>query len=202
MEKKNNPASAARGPLVLALGDSLTAGYGLPVRDSFAAQLERGLQADHVGARVINAGVSGDTSAMALARLPALLSSLREKPDLVIVQLGANDLLRGVPLARTKANLEAIIIDLQRMGMTVLLARMEPPAFLGDVAQACRALFTDLAKRHGIVSHPFLPVGLLGNPALCLFDRVHPNAKGVAAIVEGFLPAVMAALGDAVRRAA
>jgi acyl-CoA thioesterase-1 len=181
-------------PTILAFGDSLTAGYGLPNAQSFAAQLEKALQQRHPGAVVVNAGLSGDTTATALNRLPKLLSSLKAKPDLAIVELGANDLLRGIPNAATRANLDAIIVDLARIGIPVLLARMEAPALLGAFGKACDAIYTELAARHGIPSAAFFPRGVLANPALCLRDRIHPNAQGVAAIVKGFLPAVLEAL--------
>ena len=202
MEHPTSPASAVRGPLVLAFGDSLTAGYGLRDADGFAARLEQRLQQTRPGARVLNAGVSGDTTGMARARLPAVLSKLHEKPDLAIVQLGANDLLRGVPLGRTRDNLDSIITDLRRIGVPVLLASMEAPAFLGAFGRSCNALYAELAGRHGNASHPFLPKGILGNPAMCLYDRVHPNGDGVRTIVEAFLPAVLAELPDCERDAA
>lgn len=101
-------------PLILAFGDSLTEGYGLAAADSFPNQLQALLQPRHPGARVINAGVLGDTTTSALARLPRLLTKLSSRPDLVIVELGANDLLRGIPLETTRANLDAILTELSR----------------------------------------------------------------------------------------
>lgn len=189
-------------PLVLAFGDSLTEGYGLTPSQSFASQLEHLLRQRHPGARVVNAGVSGDTTASALARLPKLLSGLRQVPDLVIVELGANDLLRGIPLERTHANLDAILTELKRCKLSVLLAQMDAPSFLGIFGQACTALYADLATRHGVALAPFLPRGVLGNPALTLRDRIHPNAKGTALIASRFLPAVEAALDATTEQAA
>ena len=189
-------------PLILAFGDSLTAGYGLAAFQSFAAQLEAMLQPSHRGARVINAGMSGDTTAAALKRLPRELSRLKQRPDLAIVELGANDPLRGIPLPTTKANLDSIIVELERMGMKVLLARMEAPSLLGAFGDSCSAIYTELASKHGIASAPFFPKGVLANPALCLRDRIHPNALGTAAIAKGFLPAVIAALDHESARAA
>jgi acyl-CoA thioesterase-1 len=189
-------------PLVLAFGDSLTEGYGFAPSQSFASQIERLLRQRHPDAQVVNAGISGDTTASALARLPRLLSSLRQIPDLVIVELGANDLLRGIPLERTRANLDTILTELKRCNLPILLAQMEAPPFLGMFGQACTAVYADLATRHGVALAPFLPEGVLGNPALTLRDRVHPNAKGTALIASRFLPAVIAALDRATEQAA
>lgn len=187
---------------ILAFGDSLTEGYGLAPTQSFAHQLQNLLQSRHPGAHVVNAGLSGDTSASAKARLSRVLSGLTIKPDLVIVELGANDLLRGIPLETTRANLDAILVELTRCGLPVLLAQMDPPRFLGAFGQSCSAIYGELATRHGTALAPFLPPGLLGNAALTLRDRVHPNAAGTALIAKGFLPAVEAALANEARRAA
>lgn len=189
-------------PLILAFGDSLTEGYGLAPSQSFASQIERLLRQRYADAQVVNAGISGDTTASALARLPRLLSSLRQIPDLVIVELGANDLLRGIPLERTRANLDTILTELKRCNLPILLAQMEAPPFLGMFGQACTALYADLATRHGVALAPFLPEGVLGNPALTLRDRVHPNVKGTALIASHFLPAVVAALDRATEQVA
>lgn len=189
-------------PLILAFGDSLTEGYGLSRAQSFAAQLETLLQARHPGASVINAGLSGDTTSSALARLPRVLSRLSARPDLVIVELGANDLLRGIALETTRANLDTILTELKRCGLPVLLAQMDAPRFLGAFGQSCTAIYAELAKRHGTALAPFLPPGLLGNPALTLRDRVHPNAAGTTLIAKGFLPAVATALSATLSRAA
>lgn len=189
-------------PLILAFGDSLTEGYGLASSQSFASQLGALLQDRHPGAEVINAGLSGDTTTSALARLPRVLSQLKQRPDLVIVELGANDLLRGIPLELTSANLDAIIRELDRCGLPVLLAQMEAPAFLGAFAQSCSAIYAKLGDRHGITIAPFLPKGILGNPSLTLHDRVHPNAAGTALIAKAFLPAVERELDRLTRQAA
>jgi acyl-CoA thioesterase-1 len=181
-------------PLILALGDSLTAGYGLATFQSFAAQLETALQITHHGAKVINAGVSGDTTTAALKRLPRELGRLKAKPDLAIVELGANDLLRGIPLTVTRANLDTIIAELIRIDIPVLLATMEAPPALGAFGQAYAAMYADLAARHRIPATPFFPKGVLANPSLCLRDGIHPNALGIAAVAKAFLPAVIAAL--------
>lgn len=189
-------------PLILAFGDSLTEGYGLAARHSFASQLETRLRARRPQAEVINAGLSGDTTASALLRLPRVLSALTALPQLAIVELGANDLLRGIPLEATRANLDAILTELRRCRLPVLLAQMDAPPFLGAFGQSCTAIYAELATRHGVAVAPFLPKGLLGNPALTLADRVHPNAAGTALIAEAFLPAVEAALDWSERSAA
>jgi acyl-CoA thioesterase-1 len=126
------------------------------------------------GAYVQNAGVSGDTSASALARLPRLLSSLSRVPDLAVVALGANDLLRGMSLQQTRSNLDAIIGELARCGIPVLIAAMEAPRFLGGFARACDAVYSDLAAKHGVPAWPFFPAGVLGNRALTLSDVCTP----------------------------
>lgn len=195
---------AAPSPFVLAFGDSLTSGHGLGPRESFAAQLEDALRARFPPARVQNAGVSGDTSASALARLPRLLSSLNHKPDLAIVEFGGNDLLRGVSPDRTRHNLDAILGEFGRCGIPVLLAAMAAPRFLGAFAERCDAIYVDLAEKHGVPVAPFFPPGVLGNPALTLRDRVHPNARAIAIVTRAILPAVLAAIAgsDVVRASA
>jgi acyl-CoA thioesterase-1 len=181
-------------PFVLAFGDSLTAGYGLAEYDSFPALLQRGLRVSWPAAVVQNGGVSGDTTSSALVRLPRLLSSLTALPDLAIVELGANDLLRGIPLDRTLANLDIILTEFGRCGIKVLLAAMELPSFLGQFSHACNAAYTDIAAKHGVPAHPFFPKGVLGHPELVLRDRLHPNAKAIGLVASAFLPAVIAAL--------
>ena len=180
-------------PFVLAIGDSLTAGYGVQAADGFVAQLQQRLRLRQTRTIVQDAGVSGNTSANALARLPRLLSSLNCLPDLAIVELGANDLLRGIALDATRANLDAIVQELKRCGIPVLLAAMEAPRFLGGFAQACDALYADLAAKHDIAIWPFFPPGVLGNPTLTLRDGMHPNARAIALIADHMAPAVLSA---------
>ncbi|KQX25049.1 MULTISPECIES: arylesterase [unclassified Sphingomonas] len=189
-------------PYIIAFGDSLTEGYGLPRHQSFASQLEALLRCDHPRPRVDNEGASGDTTQSALARLPRILSRLDNRPDLVIVELGANDLLRGIPLATTRRNLDAILMELGRCQLPVLLARMDAPAWLGGLGRDCTALYDTLGQAHGVPVAPFLPPGVLGHPRLTLPDRVHPNAEGYARIARAFLPAVQDALRAGRTRAA
>lgn len=184
----------ASAPLILAFGDSLVAGYGLSVADSFPAQLQRRLCEHFEGAQVINAGVSGNTSADALRRLPAVLSRLTARPDLAIVQIGANDVLRGLSPARTKAALDAILAELGRCGIPVLLTTLEPPAFLRARTGAFMGIHADVAARHGAAIAPFFPDGILGHPAMVLADRVHPNAQAIGTVISHLLPVITQAL--------
>ena len=184
-------------PLVLAFGDSLVAGYGLPASESFPAQLQRRLTEQHHGARVINAGVSGNTSGDALRRLPGVLSRLTGRPDLAIVQIGANDVLRGLSPAHTQANLDAILTELGRCGIPVLLTTLEPPAFLRARTGAFLGIHQEVAERHGAMLASFFPAGVLGHPAMVLADRVHPNGAAIAVVVDQLLPVVQAALAPA-----
>lgn len=195
-------AGPARGvaeeeAVVLALGDSLTAGYGLAPERSFPAQLEEALRAEGIAARVINGGVSGDTSAGGLARLDWLLA---EKPDLVIVELGANDGLRGLDPAVTRANLDRIIERIKSSGGHVLLTGMKAPPNLGRrYGRAFESLFGELADDHGTTFYPFFLEGVVADPALNQSDGIHPTGEGVAIIVERMLPEVIAALAEASR---
>ncbi|WP_174297911.1 arylesterase [Sphingomonas bacterium] len=182
------------GPRILALGDSLTAGFGLAPRESFVRQLEALLVDRHGSATVHQAGVSGDTSADAVRRLPRVLAGLGVKPDLAIVELGANDLIQGVPPDRMRASLDAILIELGRCGIPVLVAGMRAPAWLGAFAARFDAVFPALASAHGASLYPFFLDGVVGDPALTLMDGLHPNARAIAIVVARMLPFVEAAL--------
>ena len=188
------PAWAA-GPLIWALGDSLTAGYGLPPADGFTVQLEAALHRAGVPATVRNGGISGDTSAQGRARLKWGLRGLGTAPDLVIVELGANDMLRGLPPAEAETHLDAILAELQRRHIRVLIAGMKAAPNLGpDYRRAFDAIFPRLARLHGATLYPFFLDGVAGNRALIQADGLHPNARGVTIIVGRMLPAVKAAL--------
>lgn len=181
------PGRAAE-PRILALGDSLTAGYGLQARDSFPSQLERALNAAGVPAKVINAGVSGETSAGGLARLDW---ALNDKPDAVVLCLGANDALRGLDPGAMEANLDRILARLRARGLPVLLAGMLAPPNLGaEYGRQYNAIFPRLAEKHGALFYPFFLDGVASIPALNQADGMHPNAEGVAVIVERILPRV------------
>jgi acyl-CoA thioesterase I len=185
-------APARAETVLVALGDSLTAGYGLPADQAFPVQLQAALQADGLAARVINAGVSGDTSAGGLARLDWVLSA---KPSAAIVALGANDVLRGVDPAETEANLDRILTRLKARGVRVLLAGMLAPPNLGpEYRAAFDAIYPRLAARHGVPLYPFLLQGVALDRALNQSDGIHPTAAGVAVMVRGILPLARALL--------
>jgi acyl-CoA thioesterase-1 len=188
------PAHAAE-KLVLAFGDSLTAGYGLPQNQSFPAQLEAALRAGKIAARVFNAGVSGDTSAAGRGRLGWVLAGVNVKPDLVILELGANDMLRGLKPDQTRANLDAMLAELKRRGIPVLIAGMRASPNLGKAYQAqFDPIYPALAKKYGVRLYPFFMNGVTGNRALLIADQMHPNANGVAVIVRGIYGQVAAGL--------
>lgn len=180
---------------ILALGDSLVAGYGLPAEDGFTTRLQAALEAAGVEARVVNGGVSGDTSAGGLARLDWLMA---DKPDLVILELGANDALRGLDPADTKRNLDTMLRRITEAGADVLLAGMRAPPNLGrDYAEEFDGIFPALAAQHDVPFYPFFLDGVAAQPELNQADGIHPNAKGVAVIVDRITPAVLKALGEA-----
>ena len=188
-------AQAPKEKLVLALGDSLTAGYQLKPNESFPAQLQASLQAQGVAARVHNAGVSGDTTAQAKARLPWVLNSLKQKPDLAIVALGANDMLRGQPPAQARANLDAILTELGKRGIPVILSGMLAAPNMGPAyGKEFNAMYPALAKKHGATLQPFFTAGVTANPKLLLADGMHPNKQGVALMVKNIQPLVMGKL--------
>lgn len=177
---------------ILALGDSLTAGYGLKQKDSFPAQLAAALQADGLDVRVTNAGVSGDTSAGGLARIGWLLQDV---PDVAIVELGANDGLRGIDPAETMRNLGKIIETLKAKNIRVVLAGMLAPPNMGPrYGAAFDAVFPTLASQHSIDFYPFFLDGVAADAALNQADGIHPNARGVEIIVRRILPTIKRAL--------
>lgn len=173
---------------ILVLGDSLSAGYGLAAAEAFPAQLERALRERGQQVRVINAGVSGDTTAGGLARLDWALA---ERPQLVILQLGANDALRGLDPALARANLDAILTRLKRDGIRVLLTGMRAPRNLGPgYYNKFDPIYSELAKKHQVPLDPFFLEGVALRPELNLADGLHPNPKGIAVIVKRVLPQV------------
>lgn len=192
-----DPAQAqAKDVHVLAFGDSLTAGYGLPPGQGFAPQLEATLRRHGVRAFVANGGVSGDTAAQGRARLAWTLDGLAAKPDLAILALGANDMLRGLPPARTRADLDAILAEFRRRGILVVVAGMVAPPNLGaGYMRDYNAIFPDLARKYGSRLYPFFLAGVAGDPALNLPDRLHPNFQGIKRMVRGMAPTVLEALG-------
>lgn len=179
---------------LLLFGDSLTAGYGLPEDQGFAAQLQRALNARGHSVEVINAGVSGDTSAGGLARLDW---SLAGKPTHALVELGANDALRGLDPGAMEQNLDAIITGMKEAGAKVLLAGMVAPRNLGpEYREEFEGAFPRLAEKHDIPLYPFFLEGLPGQASLIQADGLHPNAAGVAVIVENIMPSIEALLAD------
>lgn len=183
-------AARADAPVrIVALGDSLVHGYGLPPSDGFVPQLERWLAAEGAAAEVVNAGVSGDTSAGGLARLDW---SVGEGADALIVVLGGNDLLRGIDPAVTRANLDALLERAGERGLAVLLAGMEAPMNYGaEYKAAFDALYPELAEAHGALLYPSFLAGVAEDRSLWQADGLHPNADGVAEIVRRIGPLVL-----------
>jgi acyl-CoA thioesterase-1 len=183
------PAKDAR--LVVAFGDSLFAGYGLSQDEGFAPTLQRALQGQGLKAQVVNAGVSGETTAGGRERLAFTLDGLPRKPDLVIVGLGGNDMLRGLDPAQTRANLDAILAELKARGIaTILTGMLVSPNMGPDYAAAFNPIYPDLAKKFGLPLYPFFLQGVVGRRDLQLPDGIHPNAQGIKAVVQRIAPLV------------
>jgi acyl-CoA thioesterase-1 len=182
-----HPVPAADGPVkIVALGDSLTAGYGLAREAAFPARLEAALKAKGLDVQVANAGVSGDTAAGGLARLDW---SVPDGTEAVIVELGANDALRGIDPSVTRAAVDGILRRLAARRIPVLLAGMRAPRNMGDeFVRAFDAIFPELAAAHDVLLYPFFLDGIAGDRALNLPDGLHPTAAGIDAIVRGILP--------------
>jgi len=179
--------AAAEQPIrILALGDSLTQGFGLPLGSDFPAQLERALKARGHDVAVINAGVSGDTSTGGLSRLDW---SLADDPDAAIVEFGGNDALRGIAPDVTERNLDAMLEKLAARGVPALFAGMLAPRNMGpDFAARFDAIYPRLAEKHGVLFYPFFLDGVMFDPSLMQNDGTHANAAGVAEIVRRMLP--------------
>lgn len=176
-------------PVKLAiLGDSLTAGYGVKPDEAVPARLEAALKKQGRNVTVINHGVSGDTTAGGLERIDWMLG---DKPDIVLVELGANDALRGLDPAATEKNLDTIVARLKAAGVTVWLAGMLAPRNYGaEYAKQFDGLYGRVAERHGVPLYPFFLDGVAQDPALNQADGIHPNPKGVDVVVERLLPFV------------
>jgi acyl-CoA thioesterase I len=184
------PADAAK---LLALGDSLTAGYGLPSEQGFTARLQAALEAKGAKVEVINAGISGDTTAGGLARLDWALA---DHPDFALVELGANDALRGLDPKDTRGNLDHILARLQAAHVKVLLCGMKALRNWGpDYTSAFEAIYPDLAAKYAVPLYPFFLDGVALDPKLNQADMLHPNAAGVGIIVAGLLPMVERLVG-------
>lgn len=187
------PARAAEPVRITAFGDSLTAGYNLPHEAAFPNQLQAALAEQGLNATVANAGVSGDTTAGGLARLDWMLAG--SPPDVAIVELGANDALRGIPPEQAERNLDAILARLTAEGVTVVLAGMLAPPNMGkDYGTAFNALYPRLAKRYDVAFYPFFLDGVAARAEYLQGDGMHPTAEGVAEIVRRILPTVTGAV--------
>ncbi|UZF95285.1 arylesterase [Bosea sp. NBC_00550] len=185
----SSPSPAAARPLKLvAFGDSLSAGYNLPASAAFPAVLEQALRRKGIAVEIVNAGVSGDTTQGGLERLDW---SVPDGTDGVILELGANDALRGVDPAQTRQSLETMITRLKERRIPVLLAGMYAPRNLGeDYAKRFDAIYRELAEKHALVLYPFFLEGIAGDRALNQADGLHPTAEGVNVIVRTILPTV------------
>ncbi|QCI64572.1 arylesterase [Phreatobacter stygius] len=181
-------AQAPREVKIVVLGDSLSAGYQLPAADAFPAKLQAALRARGQAVSIENAGVSGDTSTGGLERLDW---SVGDGTDAVILQLGANDALRGLDPAITRRNLDTIVEKLKQRQIDVLLAGMLAPPNMGSAyAGAFNPIFTDLATKYGLILDPFFLDGVMTVAGLSLPDGMHPNARGVDVMVQRILPKV------------
>jgi len=183
------PAAIAETPVkIVALGDSLTAGLGLPEKDGFVLRLQAALNAEGIAATVMNAGVSGDTTAGGLARLDW---SVPDGTDAVILELGANDMLRGFKPQVTRDVLDKILRRLTERHIAVLLCGMRAaPNLGGDFARSFEPIFPELAAKYGVLLYPFFLDGVAGDRSLNQHDGLHPTAAGVDTIVAGILPKV------------
>ncbi len=187
------PAAAPAPVHIVALGDSLTAGYGLPDKDGFVARLQAALAAAGADAEVANGGVSGDTAADGLARLNW---SVPQGTDAVIVELGANDMLRGIKPEVTRQALDAILRNLGDRHIAVMLCGMRAAPNLGaDYGQAFERIYPDLAAKYGALLYPFFLDGVAANLGLLQHDGLHPTAAGVDVIVGRMLPKVEELIG-------
>ena len=177
---------------MVVLGDSLVAGYGLPPGEAFPEQLSRALQKNRGSIEIVNAGVSGDTTSGGLSRLDW---SLGEGADIVVLELGGNDALRGIPVEVTRKNLDTMISRLKSRNVEIILAGMLAPPNMGkNYGDAFNAIYPELAEKHGINLYPFFLEGVAADPAYNQDDGIHPNPEGIAVMVENFLPAVNSVL--------
>ncbi|MEZ5694605.1 MAG: arylesterase [Altererythrobacter sp.] len=179
---------------ILAYGDSLFAGYGVDKSDSYPSKLEAALRARGINARVTNAGVSGDTTAAGLQRLGFTLDAQAEKPDLFILELGGNDLLRALKPAETRSNLKAILDELKRREIKVLIMGMRAPPNFGEFQAEFDAIYGDLAKQYDAALYPFFLEEIYQQPELFQRDRVHPTPSGIAQLVGATADVVSEAL--------
>lgn len=185
-------------PRIVAFGDSLTAGHGVEADESYPAQLQRRLDSLGYHYRVINAGVSGDTTAGGLRRVPWILNN---KPELVILELGANDGLRGLPVDQARNNLRQIISQLQEGGTTVVLAGMKlPPNYGHEYTAQFEAMYRMLANEHELALIPFFLEGVGGSSSLNQADGIHPTKEGYEIIVDHILKVLTPVLNERVHK--
>ncbi len=180
---------------ILAFGDSLFAGYGLNDGESYPARLEAALRVRGINARIANAGVSGDTTAAGLQRLTFTLDAQTQTPDLVLLELGGNDMLRNLQPSQTRANLSAMLEELAKRKIPVLLMGMRAPPNLGaDYMQKFDAIYPALAEQYGAQLYPFFLQTTYDKPELIQADRIHPTAQGIEVLVTATIDSVVKAL--------
>ncbi|KKW91769.1 arylesterase [Sphingobium chungbukense] len=193
---QNGAAPIADGKLILAFGDSLYAGYGVAQNESFPYRLEQALRAKGLAAQVHNAGVSGETSLGGMQRLAFTLDGLPRKPDLLLIDLGGNDMLRGLQPEESEKNLRAILDELKRRQIPVLLTGMRAAPNMGaEYGAKFNAIYPRLAKDYDLSLYPFFLDGVIGDAKLMQADSIHPNPAGVNVIVGKITPIVMKSLG-------
>lgn len=191
-------AQAADARLVVAFGDSLYAGYGVAQNESFPAALQRSLTARGIAADVRNAGVSGETTQGGLQRLAFTLDGFPRKPDLLILGLGGNDMLRGIDPAETDRNLRGMLDLLKERGIPVMLTGMVAAPNMGaDYRRRFDAIYPALAKEYGVPLYPFFLDGVIGDRTLMQADSIHPNARGIDRVTDRVAPLVATALNPA-----
>lgn len=188
------PAAPPGQPVIVVLGDSLSAEYGLPRDTGWVALLRQRLATERIDYSVANASVSGDTTSGGRARLPAVLARL--KPAIVVVELGANDALRGVPLATTERNLREIVADAQRARAKVVLVGMfVPPNYGPDYTQKFHGIYTRLSKDLGVPLVPFLLAGIENRPDMFQADQIHPTRQAQGVLLDNVWPSLRPLLG-------
>lgn len=187
-----SPAADEPSLTILAFGDSLTAGYGVDPTDSYPAQLERILQSDGYPVKVINGGISGETSSAALNRLDWMLKT---KPDIVIVETGGNDALRGIDLTITRANISEIVRMFDESGAVVIVAGLQIIQNLGSAyADEFASIYPEVAEQYRVALIPFILEGVAADPNLNQADFIHPTAEGYSVIVDHIYPYVLDAI--------
>lgn len=187
-----SPTAEEPSLTILAFGDSLTAGYGVDPADSYPAQLERKLRSDGYPVKVINGGISGETSSAALNRLDWMLKT---KPDIVIVETGGNDALRGIDLSITRANISEIVHQFDESGTVVIVAGLQIIQNLGATYTTdLAAIYPQVAEEHEVILIPFFLEGVAADPDLNQADFIHPTAEGYTVLVDHIYPYILEAI--------